>query len=189
MKARLLTVAALSGTFALTVTGAHAATPTLDGKKVKSLTLVTSSGTQDHDTDLATDVAKNPTGSVDRTQCTAPRCAALTFVYKPARGVKAPIGFAISWTVPGDDMDLYVAEVVHGERSEVAHCGASAGMGESIVLPTGTLVPGHTYALVADFYRSAGDKVTAKVAFPATAPAKTTVPAAVDLVEPVNCGL
>lgn len=190
MKTRLITAAVVSSALALTVSGAHAATPTLDGKKVKSLTLIADGGTQDHDTDLVTDLAKDPLGDgVDRTQCTAPRCAALTFVYKPAKGVSGPIGFSLSWTVPTDDMDLYVAEISRGARTEVAHCGGSGGSTEKVVLPAGTLQSGHTYALVADFYRSVADKVTAKVTFPATAPSKETLPSDVDTFANVNCTL
>jgi hypothetical protein len=191
MKIRLIGLGAVSVALALTVSNAHAAAPTLDGKKVTTLTLTTSTGVQDHDTDLATDLAKNPLGpSSDRAVCAAPRCSALTFVYTPAKGVKAaPVGFRISWGTPGDDMDLYVAEVTRGERSTIARCGASGGTSETVVLPAGTLVAGHAYALVADHYRSVNDKVTASVSFPSTVAAKTTVPAAVDAFGPVNCGM
>ncbi len=188
MLARILTALTVSGALALTVTGAHAATPVLDGKKVKVMTLKAAGGAQDHDVDQVTELAKDPLGSgADRTQCVMPRCAALTFVYKPAKGVRAPIGFAMSWTVPVDDMDLYVAEVVKGERTEVAHCAAGVGTSEKVVLPFGTLVAGHTYALVADFYRSVNDNVTASVSFPSTVAVKTSVPATVDNLESINC--
>ncbi|MCU1595763.1 MAG: hypothetical protein JWO12_3155 [Frankiales bacterium] len=190
MKLRLLTAAAVSGSLALTVTGAHAATPVLDGKKVKTLTLSASPAAQDHDADLVTDLAKDPLGGgPDRAQCTAPRCGALTFVYKPAKGVKGSTGFRISWATPGDDMDLYVAEVVKGQRSTLAHCGATGGTSETLVLPAGTLVAGHTYALVTDYYRITSDKLTAQVSFPSAVTAKTTVPASVDQFGPVDCGL
>ena len=190
MKFRLVTAAAVSAALAVTVTSAHAASPVLDGKKVKTLTLTAAVGAQDHDADLVTDIAKDPLGKgPDRAQCAAPRCAALTFVYKPAKGVKAATGFQISWTVPVDDMDLYVAEVVKGDRTTVAHCGGSAGTSEKIVIPYGMLVAGHTYALVADLYRITSDTVKAEVSFPSTVTVKTTVPASVDALEPINCGL
>jgi hypothetical protein len=176
---------------AVTTFDAGAANKALDGKKVKTLTLVTSTGTQDHDSDLITDLAKDPLGAGgDRAVCRPPRCSALTFVYKPAKGVRpAPVGFQISWKVPVDDMDLYVAEVVAGSRTSIAHCGGSAGTSEKIVLDAGVLRPGHTYALVADHYRSVADTVTASVSFPSTVPVKSTVPAAEDELLNVNCGL
>jgi hypothetical protein len=191
MQIRLIGVGAVSAALVLTVASAQAAAPTLDGKKVKTLTLTTATGVQDHDADLVTDIAKDPLGGGrDRAVCTAPRCSALTFVYKPAKGVKAaPVGFKLSWGTPGDDMDLYVAEVTRGERSTIAHCGASGGTSETVVLPAGTLVPGHTYALVADHYRSVNEKVTASVSFPSAVTAKKTVPAAVDAAGPFNCGM
>jgi hypothetical protein len=191
MKIRLIGVGAVSVALALTVTSAEAATPTLDGKKVKTLSLTTAAGVQDHDTDLITDAAKNPAGAgPDRAICQAPRCSALTFLYKPAKGVPAaPVGFKIAWGTPGDDFDLYVAEVTRGERSTLAKCGATAGTSETVIVPAGTLKAGHTYALVADHYRSVSDKVTATVSFPNTFSAKTTVPAAADAFGPVNCGM
>jgi hypothetical protein len=191
MKIRLIGVGAVSLALALTVTSAQAAPPTLDGKKVKTLSLTTSAGAQDHDADLVTDVAKDPTGGgPDRAICQAPRCSALTFVYKPAKGVPAaPVGFKIAWGTPGDDFDLYVAEVTRGERSTLAKCGATGGTSETVIVPAGTLRAGRTYALVADHYRSANDKVTATVSFPNTFSVKTTVPAAVDAFGPVNCGM
>ena len=191
MKIRLISVGAVSLALALTVTSAQAAPPTLDGKKVKTLSLTTAAGLQDHDADLVTDTAKNPTGGgPDRAICQAPRCSALTFVYKPAKGVPAgPVGFRIAWGTPGDDFDLYVAEVTRGERSTLAKCGASGGTSETVIVPAGTLRAGRTYALVADHYRSANDTVTATVSFPNTFSTKTTVPAAVDAFGPVNCGM
>jgi hypothetical protein len=185
MKIRLIGLGAVSLALAMTVSSAQAATPTLDGQKVKTLSLTTSTGTQDHDSDLVTGAVKTN----DRAVCAAPRCSALTFVYKPAKGIRGDAGFKISWGTPGDDMDLYVAEVTRGERATIAHCGGSAGTSETVILPAGTLVPGHTYALVADHYRSASDKVTATVTFPNTFSVKTTVPAAVDAFGPFNCSM
>ena len=192
MQARLVLAAAICGTLALTMSGVHAATPVLDGKKVKTLTLKAASGVQDHDSDLVTETAKDPLGEgpgVDRAKCKPPRCAALTFVYKPAKGVRSDIGFALSWSVPTDDMDLYVAEVTRGVRSTVANCGAGVGTSEKIVLPYGTLRPGRTYALVADFYRAANATVTATVTLPNKVKPATTPATSTDEFFPVNCGL
>lgn len=189
MKFRLITAAAVSAALVVTVTAAHAATPVLDGKKLKTLSLTATAAVQDHDVESLVQLAKDPLASPDLAQCAAPSCADLTFVYKPAKGVKADTGFSLSWTTPADDMDLYVAEVVKGERSTVASCGGATGTSEKVVVPYGTLVSGHTYALVAYFYRSTGDTVKAQVSFPSTVAVKTTVPAGADKFGPVDCNL
>jgi hypothetical protein len=190
MKIRLISLGAISVALAMTVSSAQAATPTLDGKKVKTLTLTAAVGAQSHDSDLATDLAKNPLGgSPDRARCTAPRCSALTFVYKPAKGVTGDVGFKLSWGTPASDFDLYVAEVVRGERTTIASCGTSGGTSETVIVPASDLKAGHTYALVADHYRSAADKITSTVTFPNTFSVKTTAPAALEAYQKVNCGL
>ena len=159
---------------------AHAATKTLDGKKTKALSFtdkVTSA--QDHDKDFAT-------SSGDRTFCAPPRCAKFSFVYKPAKGVRAgAISAKISWTVPGQDYDLYLAEARGGE---VASCGASAGQSEVVTFTNPR--PGRTYLLVIDHYRTVPDTVKATVSFPAKDKAPTTVPSQVDgKALFINCGL
>jgi hypothetical protein len=175
-------LAALAGV-TLAAPGAEAKSlPVLDGKKVTKLTFSASGGLQDNDQDLAT-------SSNDRADCAAPRCAALTFVYKPAKGVRGDTAYEISWTIPSSDVDLYVAEVVHGSRTTIATCGAVAGTSEKVFVPAGTLRAGRTYALVADFYRSFNDTVTGTVTMPGANSVATTVPAAADsAVAPINCG-
>lgn len=190
MKVRLATATVLMGLLAVSTAGAQAATPVLDGKKVKVLTLTASGGTQDHDTDMVTDLAKDPTGpSPDRTQCAAPRCGKLRFTYKPAKGVKGDLMFTLNWTNQASDMDLYVAEVAKdGSLSDIGHCGGVGGTSEKVFLPASSLKSGKSYVLVADFFRSVNDTVTGKVQIGAPSTVKTTVPAQVDgLVYPFNC--
>lgn len=185
MKTRLVTATVLAGALALSVSGAQAATPVLDGKKVKTLTLKSTPTAQDNDADLVTGLVDGP----ERVACSAPRCARLPFVFKPAKGVKGDLAFTTSWTVPGEDMDLYVAQILKdGSATEVAHCGASAGTKETLVLPASTFKAGKTYALIVDFYRTTGQSVTSTVTFPSSAKAPATLPADSDALG-ANCGL
>jgi len=158
---------------------AHAATPTLDGKKTKVLTYKDNvTAPQDNDKDIAS--------SGDRTNCAPPRCARFTFLYKPAKHVKAgPFSARISWTFPVEDYDLYV---VQDNAGDVGHCGAGAGVSEVVVISNP--VPGHRYTIVIDHYRALPDTVTATVSFPAKDKVATTVPGNVDgAFEPINCAI
>jgi len=189
MKIRALATLAVVAAFALSHTGAQAAgVRTLDGKKTKTLTATFTPAPNSHDADLVTDSLKS---DVDRTQCAPPRCGFLPFVFLPAKGVKGGVAFTITWSTPGEDIDLYVAAIGKDGTSdgEVAHCGASAGTSERIQLTSRDFKPGKKYALIADFYRTTGGKVTATVAFPGTTAIKKSAPAAVDSVLPTNCGL
>lgn len=187
MRTRLLVSAAGLTALAVAAPAAMAsAPPVLDGRKVKTLTLKTTSTAQDHDSDFVT----SQVGNDSRVDCAAPRCAKLPFVYRPAKGVKGGLAFTLSWTIPVSDMDLYVAELGRDGNSQVASCGASAGTSEKIYLSPGVLRPGKTYALIADFYRTPGEAVTGTVSFPGTDTVAKDFPAAVDgQLVPVNCGL
>ncbi|MBV9098753.1 MAG: hypothetical protein JO079_11915 [Frankiaceae bacterium] len=189
MRVRLFTAAAAAAVLAATVP-AHAATPTLDGKKVKTLTFTGTATPQTHDTDLAGDQAgANPAGGrpADYTHCPASRCFTWKFVYKPAKGVRpGPVSVKLSWTLPVEDFDLYVFDAKFGD---VGHCGASAGTSETVTIDPAT--PGHTYLIVADEYRAGPDTVKATVNFPATAFTSQVpggAPATVAIF-PVGCGL
>ena len=187
MKTRLVTAATIAGALALSLSGAQAATPTLDGKKVKTLSASFTPAPQDNDAAAATDQAP---GAAERVACAAPRCGRVPFVYKPAKGVKGGVSFKISWSLPGEDMDLYVAEIAKdGSASLIASCGASAGTSEQLLVDSSAFKSGKTYALVADFYRATGRSVTATVSLPGAVNNKSTAPAAIDDVLPTNCGL
>jgi hypothetical protein len=186
MRNRLvLAVAALSAV-AVTAPAALAgpATPVMDGKKVKKLTLTATTTAQSNDAILVTEIAD---GS-DRMSCDASKCAVLPFVYKPAKGVKGDVMFTINWTTPGSDFDLYAVAIdKHGERTELGTCGGSVGTSEKVFLPADSFKPGSTYALLAYFFRTPGEKLTGTVEMPGTNTIKTTVPAAADEVALVNC--
>ena len=170
MRTRLLATALVCGGLALSQT-AQAATASLDGKKVKKLTATFSPGAQDNDPDFVLDSVKPK----DRVACDTSRCGTLPFVYKPAKGVKGDLVFTITWTVPGQDFDLYVVEYAKdGSRSQLATCGSFAGTSEKVVVPSTDLKPGKKYGLLVDYYRTAGtDKVTGTVEFPASATLKS----------------
>jgi len=187
MKVRLATAAVLVGVMAASTAGAQAAPKTLDGKKVKVLTFSATAAPQDHDSDYVTSSIKPD----DRLACQPARCFTLRFRYQPAKGVKGGLAFAISWTFPAEDFDLYVAEIAKdGSASDVGHCGASAGTSEKVFLPAGTLKPGKTYAVIVDYYRASGAApVKGSVTFPGTDTVKTSVPSNVDAATGANCGL
>jgi hypothetical protein len=157
-------------------TGAGAATKTLDGKKVKKITMVASGGTQDHDETNVTELLDPP----DRADCAQPRCAKLKFVWKPAKGVKnSNVMFSIEWGSPLSDYDLYVAEVnKDGSTTTLGSnsCGGTGSTQERVYVTKDQFKSGKTYALVVDFYRSVNDEVTATVEMGVPNTIKQTVP-------------
>ena len=187
MKVRLVTAATIAGALALSMSGAQAAPKVLDGKTLKVLEFTGNGGAQDNDKDYA----QAATGSVDRSNCQAPRCGKLTFVYKPAKGVKGDLMFTLTWANPASDIDLYVAEIGKtGDATTIAQCGGTGTASEKVFLDSSTLKAGKTYALVADYYRSLNETVKGKVEIGVPSTVKATVPAAVDKAFlPVNCTL
>jgi len=138
---------------------AHAAgVKTLDGKKVKSLSFADKiTAPQDNDKDIAS------LSSSDRTVCKEPRCSKFNFRFAPAKGVKSrSVSVKISWTIPGEDYDLYVVQAGGGT---VGQCAAGAGTSETVVV---NALPKHVYTVVVDHYRALPDTVTVSVKFPGT---------------------
>jgi hypothetical protein len=190
VKVRLVSAAVLAGALALSTVGAQAAPKTLDGKKTKVLTFKVAGGLQTHDSDMVTDSASLE--ARDRADCTAPRCAKLPFVYKPAKGVKGNVAFQISWTNAASDFDLYVAIVnKDGSTSDIGHCGGTTGTAEKLYLDAGNFKAGKSYALVVDFYRSVNDTVTGTVTMPGTDQVKKTLPdpGGFGITDSANCSL
>jgi hypothetical protein len=179
MRARLVVAPLLVGALAVMTVGASAAPKTLDGKKVKQLTLTASGGLQDNDSTNVTEALTTP----DRADCSAPRCAKLPFVWKPAKGVSGDVMFTITWSNPLTDYDLYVAEVARdGSTStlEDQSCASSGGTSEKVFVTKDKFKPGHTYAMVVDFYRSVNDTVHGTVQMGAKNTIPGTVPAQYD---------
>jgi hypothetical protein len=177
MKLRLLVPPVLIGALLATTTGASAAPKTLDGKKVKKLTLTASGGTQHHEDDFVTE--QTASELPDHGDCVSPRCAKLPFVYKPARGVNGNVMFTITWTQPLSDFDLYVAQINRdGSTStlEGQNCGSATGTSEKVFVPKSVFRPGKTYALVVDFFRSVDDTVTGTVEMGVPSAIKDSIP-------------
>jgi hypothetical protein len=175
MRNRLVLVPVLVAGLALGLTNAQAATKTLDGKKVKTLTLTAAGGTQDHDETNVTEVLDAP----DRADCESPRCAKLTFIWKPAKGVKGDVLFSITWSNPLSDYDLYVAEVAKdGTTTTLADqsCGGTGGTSEKVFVTKDKFKAGRTYAMVVDFYRSVNDTVKGTVQMGVKSTLKHPVP-------------
>ena len=181
----LVTIAAAAAVIA--ALPAHAGgIKTLDGKKTTALSFSLSSSPQSNDANLVSDQVPAPT-PISRpdniAQCPKTRCLFYSFKYKPAKGVKpGPFSAKISWTIPGQDYDLYV--VVNG--ADAGHCGASAGQSEVVVIPAPS--KGKVYTIVVDQYRAVPDKVTGSVSFPAkdAVASKTKDPTGFI---PIDCGL
>ena len=189
MRYRPILAAAAAATVALSMHADASGLKTLDGKKAKSLSFELASAPQSNDTNLVTDqtddVKPTPVSRPDMGACPESRCLSYSFVYKPAKGVKkGPFSVKISWTLPGQDYDLYVIQ----NGVDVGHCGASAGTSEVVVIPFP--VAKKTYTVVVDQYRSVPDTVSGTVSFPAKDQVGSTAPGTADSIGlPVNCGL
>jgi hypothetical protein len=185
VKFRLVTALVLTGALSFSITGAQAATPVMDGKKVKVLTFKHSAGLQDNDKDAAS--LSSPDYYAD---CAPAKCGRLPFVYKPAKGAKGGLLFSIAWGSQLSDFDLYVVEVdKRGSSTELGHCASTGQPHEKYYLPSTSLKSGHTYAMVVNYFRSINDTVTGKIEMGAANTVATTVPSKVDDVEHLNCTL
>ena len=184
MKTRTLLATAVAGTLAFGLSGAEAATPTLDGARTKTVTLKATGAPQTNDADYASLEDSN------RLNCKMPRCARVDFVWKPAKGVSGNVAFKATWAVPVADIDLYVGAVgKDGSVSELGSCGATAGTQEQVYLPSSAFKAGKKYAMIVDFYRTAATEVTATATMPGTNAIKKSVPAEIDSLQSTNCGL
>jgi hypothetical protein len=190
MRARTTIVLAAAAAV-LAALPAQAATPTLDGKKTKVLTFKGTATPQDNDGNIVADQGgPNAPGSnprpADYAKCSAARCLTWSFVYKPAKGVKrGPFSVKLSWTIPGQDYDLYILDAKYGD---VGHCGATVGQAEYVNVDAP--VPGHKYLVVVDEFRALPDTVSVTVSFPGV-PFKAATPVAPGtvVIVPFACGV
>ena len=165
MRYRPLVIAAALGAVVATLPAHAAGVKTLDGKKTKAITFSLSASPQTNDTNLVTDQLPTAT-PVSRpsniADCPKSRCLFYSFKFKPAKGVKyGAFSAKISWTIPGQDYDLYVVE----NGADVGHCGAFAGTSETVVI--GAPTKNKVYTIVVDQYRAVPDTITGSVTFPA----------------------
>jgi hypothetical protein len=185
MRTRILLASVLAGSLAVMATGADAATKTMDGKKVKKLSITANGGAQDNDAWTAYDaVAIADQGTADMLpeqahrqgmDCKAPVCARLPFIYKPAKGVKGGLMFTATWTNAASDIDLYAVEIAKdGSSSDIGHCAQFGTASEKVYLSPQDLKPGRKYALVIQFFRSLNETVTGTVEINAPSSIKST---------------
>lgn len=186
MKIRLAAATAVIGALALSMSGAQAAAPVLDGKKVKVLTIKANGGLQDHDSNQVTGLLSSSAETID---CAAPDCTRLTFVYKPAKGAKGGLLFSMTWGNVLSDFDLYVGEVGKRGTTEIANCATAGPPSEKVYLPAASLKSGHTYAMVIYHFRSVNDVANAKVEMGVPDSIKTTLPRQADEKADLNCAL
>jgi hypothetical protein len=181
MKIRLVLAAALAGGLLASISGAEAATKVIDGKKVKVLTMKNAPGTvQDQQEYL----------DYDSTLCNDKvLCPKLTFVYKPATGVKGGLLFTTTWSNQLTDIDIQVVQYdSRNNGTVVGSCGGSSFTSEKIYLASSELKKGANYALVVHMFRTVAETaVTSKVQIGVKSTIPTTVPEAADL--GINCTL
>ncbi len=153
----------------------HAEEPKkLDGDKNKKIEVKATAGQQLHDDELITEAGPGAA-------CGPERCLKVPFKFDPVAGATGDVVFHITWGQTGTDMDL---SVVDAAGKDIATCGMFYGSGEITKVPSADLKKGETYTLIADFYRTAGDEVTATVEFPGSYTDSGTTP-----FDFVNCGL
>jgi hypothetical protein len=200
MRARLVVLPAVVAGLVLSLSGAEAATKTLDGKKVKSLSFSANGGAQDNDAWLAYDVVSEasqsaadslpaPVKRVQPEDCKAPTCASLDFIYKPAKGIKGGLMFTAAWSSTASDIDLYVLQYERdGSKTEIGHCGQSGSTSEKVYIAPEDLKPGRHYAMVMQFFRSANETATGTVRInvPSTIPNTLSLPGIGDPLN-LNC--
>ena len=160
----LLLTALVAAVSALPAQGA--ATPVLDGKKVKSFAF--SASLTDPQAHPLAETVPNPVDSEPLTECPKPRCYAFPFVVKPAKGLpeKTPLSVQITWTMPTTRLWLVL---VTGKKGEKARCSTFyVTAGTKATVRVGSIKPGAYEAWVTVQDLAAPDTVKGTVAFPAT---------------------
>lgn len=174
----LLATALLAAVAALPAQGA--ATPVLDGKKVKTYAF-TASVTDPQAHPLA-ETVENPVDTEPVTECPKPRCYAFPFTVKPAKGVdpKTPLSIQITWSMPTSRFWLVLVTDKKGEKARCSTFYVTAGQKATIRVPS--IKPGAYQAWVTVQDLVAPDTVNGTVSFPAThTPAANPGPAGTEL--------
>ena len=151
---RTALLAAAVAAIALTAPTADAGAPVLDGKKVKNLHVV-----QEAPPGAA---AVDPTPE-QVASCTPPACARITFVYKPAKGVKAPLSVSERnfWLAAGD-VDLYLMQ----GAKVIASCTGTLSNHRYLSVPASALKVGATYSAVMYYSHEIGESTSMDVDLP-----------------------
>ncbi|HVF21259.1 MAG TPA: hypothetical protein VNA14_13600 [Mycobacteriales bacterium] len=146
----------------------HAEDPKkLDGGKTKKIEAKAMAAMQSHDDEQL------PVSHPDRMKCAPPRCLRFDFIFAPVAGVTGDLVVHSTWGNRLTDVDLYLAD---DAGKQVASCAFTGGTGEIFAVPADKLVKGKKYTVIADFFRSVGEEVTASVEYPAAYKASGTTP-------------
>lgn len=178
---RAALAAAFVVTAALAVPNAGAAgTPVLDGKKFKTLTIIQESPPGAS--------ALDPTPA-QVAACKVPACARLPFVYRPAKGVTAPLTVTERNFYAGlGDADLYLLQ----GTTIVASCTGTFSNKRHLTLAPSALKPGTTYTAVMYYSHSIGESTSMTVDLPgkkAPGPAEVDTSKAFPEYSTTVCGL
>lgn len=133
--------------------------PVLDGKKVTKL-----SAKAESPTDFV-GVEDPVTAAV--VSCEEPRCTKIPFIFRPAKGVRAPLSVSHKQFYVGTtDTDLYLLE----GKDVVASCTGYLSNARYVQVAFSDMKPGATYTAVMYYSHSAGETVTMEVNFPGVKP-------------------
>jgi hypothetical protein len=164
-----IVVAALLATALAGAVPAHAGDPVLDGKKKRSLPFTFAvSDAQQH---LLAETAGQPVDP-EPADCAKPRCIAVPFTVKPAKGLgeRTPLSARITWTSRTTRLWLSLVDVTGKSPVEKASCFSFyVTNGTAATIRVNSVKPGHRYALwISEQTVVAPDTVTGTVSFPAT---------------------
>lgn len=166
MRAAAATVVALSLLVAGSTSAIAKPPPVLDGVKVKKLSVI-----QEAPPGVAT---VDPTPE-QVASCEPPACARITFVFRPAKGVKDPLTVTERnfWVGLGD-VDLYLMQ----GKTVVASCTGTLSNKRYLAVPQSELKPGATYSAVMYYSHEIGESTSMDVELPgAPAPGPVEVDA------------
>lgn len=126
----------------------------LDGKKVKKLSVI-----QEAPPGVAT---VDPTPE-QVASCAPPACARIDFVYRPAKGVTAPLTVSERnfWAGLGDE-DLYRMQ----GRTVIASCTGTLSNKRYLEVPAKALTPGKTHSAVMYYSHEIGESTSMDVHLP-----------------------
>ncbi|HEV2891043.1 MAG TPA: hypothetical protein VGX28_11780 [Frankiaceae bacterium] len=160
----LILTALVSAVAALPAHGA--ATPALDGKRVK--TFAFSAAVSDPQAHPLAETAENPVDDEPLSDCPKPRCYAFPFTVAPAKGVnaKTPLSAQITWTMPTSRFWLVLVTDKKGEKARCSTFYVTAG--QKATIRTSSIKPGRYEVWVTVQDLVAPDTVKGTVSFPAT---------------------
>ena len=162
---------------------AHAGGATLDGKKTKTLSFrFALSDPQAHP--LA-ETIENDVDLAPSESCAKPRCYAVPFAVRPAKGLSArtPLSVKITWTLPTTRLWLQLMDVTKAPAVRTACFSFYVTAGRSATVRLDKVKPDRKYAVWVTVQQlAAPDTVSGVVAFPGKhTPASSPAPFPADL--------